>query len=202
MDEQIMETEQERHLALMEEGFLMNVSGRGDMSEHYLDMEAAKQAQIKAIKYRAGELCGRLARELEWLKSTFGQAVEKECFDMVLEQSGKKKSINFLTGTAGFRTLKDKLVIDDMRALLDWATHPENATSVQPEDYVGKVDVRKAVAGMSLEEVRECATDLKVTPFGDYFGETGEIPPGCHIEKGSEKFYTKPNKLKLGERHV
>ena len=100
----------------------------------------------------------------------FGALVEGIVRRMVVDQGGKRKSVNFLTGRAGFRTKKPTLNVVDEEAFKAWYFE-------QPDD------IRK--------ELADCF-DMKLarkTPVVEYHNSTGDIPAGCEMVEAHDAFY-------------
>lgn len=81
---------------------------------------------------------------------------------------GKKvKSVKTPFGVAGFRAVKELLVIDNEKAVVEaWerAELPQEAVAIQTKAAIAKEVLNKLY-------------------------EEGEIPPGCSVRPGGEKFY-------------
>jgi len=85
----------------------------------------------------------------------------------ILEQGGRKKSVNVPAGTAGFRREPSKIIVDDETSVLAWCKlhRPDLIT------YVEK---------------------LSKSGLNEHVETTGELPEtGVHIESEKEKFYVR-----------
>lgn len=132
------------------------------LPEWYLAQEAKDSAMEEMVRRQAERIIAginarRKAREWRW-GSEFRRQVEQD----MANQKGKKKSVNYITGTAGFRMVPGKVHIIDAAALKDWA-------------------VANLPDALSL--------DLHVTPIRKHIEESGEVPPGAEYTPPHDKFY-------------
>lgn len=138
------------------------------------DWYLRKLEETKMLEDRIKEQSKALLRQLkarrQALQFRFGSVLESIVSEQIANQGGKKKSVKFLGGTAGYRKVKDKLIILDEQMFKDWFDDQEH-------------NVR-----MELQQ----AFDLKLarkTPILDYIMETGDIPNGVEIQPAHDKFY-------------
>jgi len=106
----------------------------------------------------------RAQRDEDFFLRFFGRQLEGWTSEQVQKLNGRRKSICVPAGTLGFRRQQDKIVIDNEKSLIVWA----------------KKHVPAAI---------EIVEKLHKTPINEYFAQTGEIPPDCHLEQGYDKFY-------------
>lgn len=124
------------------------------LREQYNRMRAAIDARRKALEWRFG--------------SAFRAQVEAD----LAAQKGKKKSVSYLTGNAGFRKTRGRLIFKDGEALKVWCA--ENLPD-----------------GLKLE--------LSKTAISEHIKVTGEVPPGAEWEPESDKFYPAVERPELTE---
>jgi hypothetical protein len=123
-------------------------------------------AHIRRVKEQSVREIARTQRERDFLLLRFGPQLERWAKAELQKHKGRRKSVLLLSGTVGFRTLAEKLVVDDELRLLAWA----------------KRHCRKAVA--VIERVSKTALNQHVE-------SSGELPDGAHLEPAKEKFYIK-----------
>jgi len=93
-----------------------------------------------------------------------GQEFRQRSKAMIEADGNKKKSVNLLTGTVGFRTIKAKLLVTNKQLVMEWAeTHCPQAIKM--------------------------IKDLLLTPLMDYLKDTGDVPPGTELIGEHQKFY-------------
>lgn len=134
-----------------------------DLPTFYLGKLAEFEAVEEAIREQAKAMLGAIQsrrRALAWaLGAKFKLAVETD----LKRQTGKKKSVDYITGRAGFRATQPSLSILDEPALKDWCLNH-----------------------------CEAALELKIqrtTPIKEYIKKTGEVPPGAHWKDAEDRFY-------------
>jgi len=137
-------------------------SNDDELAIWYLGKVNDLDSQIERIKEQAGALIRAAENRKRGLAWKWGGAF-KEIIDAKLRsQGGKKRSVDLLTGRAGYRKQAEKLTIIDPAKVLEWA------------DF----NCPQAIK-------REC----RITPLKDHFAETGEIPPGVHLTEARDTFY-------------
>ena len=131
----------------------------------YLKVLAECEFMEDRIKEQAEKMLSAITarrRALEWrFGREFREMVER---DLAQQKGKKKRSVEYLTGRAGFRTLPGKVFVQNKEELVNWCA----------------INLPKAVP---MEPV------LHVTPIMEHFDATGEIPPGCDILAKRDKFY-------------
>lgn len=142
-----------------------------NLQEWYLAQEGRDDAMEALIKKQADRMLAainarRRAREWRWGRE-FRARVEED----LAEQKGRKKSVNYITGTAGFRKVQGKVHIVDAAKLKDWA-------------------VANLPDALSL--------DLHVTPIKKYIEDSGDIPPGAEWTPPADRFYPASSAPQLG----
>lgn len=119
------------------------------------------------VKAWADQELRRAEREEHTLMFLFGRQIEAWVRSELERLSTKRKSIALPAGTVGFRTIAQKLVIDDEAAVIQWA----------------KTNLPAAV--VTVER-------LSKTEINRLTEETGEIPEvGVHLERESQRFFIK-----------
>ena len=130
----------------------LKVMGECDFVEQRIDEQAAKiKAQVAARR-----------KALEWrFGRDFREQVER---DLAQQKNKRKRSIDYITGRAGFRSVPAKVVVVNKDELMNWAAiHCPDAVPMEPV--------------------------LHVTPILKHFEATGEEAPGCFIRQKFDKFY-------------
>lgn len=143
----------------------------------YLQKEAEYDAAQKAITEHAALLLKQLGSKRVALQRYWGASFENQVRQDLEAQGGKKKSVTYATGTAGYRKTggKDKLTIDDATAAMGWAKE-------QCPEAV------KTVESLLKSEL------LKHTK------DTGEVIPGTRLETTPvvDKFFPPRDQALLG----
>lgn len=110
----------------------------------------------------------------------------------------KKKSLNFLTGTAGYRMGQETIRFTDEEKAGIWAIN-----YLTFEQFVGVVRSVKRTEAVErfIKSYHDYAAigSLNKTPFMDYIKETGEIPDGVELVDAVDNFYPQVEKLVLPE---
>jgi phage host-nuclease inhibitor protein Gam len=140
----------------------------GVLSEVEADIACIK-AQVeearRRIDARAAELTDKAERRGQYLHALVEQYASTHRSDIV---RGKKKTLEVLNGSVGFRSKPGKLVVQDKQALESWLLSQDDLTlyrtSIAPE-----MDLLKRAAR-----------------------EHGVVPPGCEWVPESESIVIKP----------
>lgn len=128
-----------------------------------------KIVEARAYAKRCADWCAReqarAQRDEEFLLFRFGQQLIDHARARILEQRGRRKSVNLPGGMVGFRHEGPKLLVDDEAAVIEWAKQHSPALFHTVE--------RLSKSGLN-----------------QHLEETGEVPDvGVHIEPAREKFY-------------
>jgi len=123
-------------------------------------------AHIRRVKEQAEREIRRTERERDFLLLRFGGDLQRWVKKQLQKDKGRRKSVLFLSGTAGFRQLAAKLVVEDEPTVIKWA----------------KKHCRKAV--VTVER-------LSKTVLNEHFESTGELGDGIRLEPVQERFYIK-----------
>ena len=118
----------------------------------------------KRLKEQAAKMEKEITNRQKALQWKLGEQFQQRITAMVEAAGGKKRSVNLLQGTAGYRKNPDKMKILDMDKAVAWAE--ENI----PDDVI----VEKRV---------------NTTPLKDNMKTTGEVPDGCEYLEAYDKFY-------------
>ena len=139
---------------------LMNEDER--LATWYVGKDKQADEMIQTIKNQAAMMCRQIEARRRGMIYAFGVRV-RATIDRMLQSQGKnKKSVNLLTGRAGYRKQQAKLQIVDAPAILAWAeTHCPAA-------------IKKSVS---------------MTGINEHFDKTGEVPPGVKRIEERENFY-------------
>lgn len=179
------------------------------LPEWYMKKLGQIQMAKSAIDTRYSEIVRQLDNEVSALDYRFSFNVELVGKGMLAKLTSKKKSIKLLTGTIGHRTVKDKIQVVDHQKAFEWGIKqqwhwPDIIATIDTgkaleliKIFCDDKDIEKTVNALMVSMVRT----VKATPFTQWFLDTGEIPDGCEVVEGGEKFYAKPVQLKLeGEK--
>lgn len=139
---------------------LMNEDER--LATWYVGKDKQADDMIQTIKNQSAMMIRQIEARRRGMIYAFGARV-RATIDRMLQSQGKnKKSVNLLTGRAGYRKQSAKLQIVDAPAILAWA----------------KVNC--------LDAIKE---SVSMTGINDYFERTGEVPPGVKRIEERENFY-------------
>ena len=123
-------------------------------------------AHIRRVKEQSEREIRRTERERDFLLLRFGGDLQRWVKKQLQKDKGRRKSVLFLSGTAGFRRLAAKLVVEDETIVVQWA----------------KKHCRKAV--VVVERVSK-------TVLNEHLESTGELADGARLEPAHERFYIK-----------
>ena len=138
-------------------------AGAGWLPNWYLGIHAECDTVEKRIKEQAKVLQAEVDARRKALAYHWGREFKARVDDDLADQHGKKKSINYAIGKAGYRKTKEKLVILDDAKFISWAK-------------------------MECPDCLEFRVARK-TPAVDHLHETGEVPPGCSLEPAEDRFF-------------
>lgn len=129
-----------------------------------------RRAQIASERQRIADQMGAMLRDLDNQLKGIDYVYEGLCADITrtLLDGKKAKSIKTPFGTVGFRTIAGKLSVTD------------------PEKVLALVDAGKLPA-----EVKRVKTEVAMQPLSHHYEQTGDLPEGCEVSAGYEKFYVK-----------
>lgn len=136
------------------------------LQEWFLLIEGRVDDEIARIKEQAAKMIAereaiRSALHWRW-GNEFRRLVEQDVADQAKGKSSPKRSVNYVTGVAGFRKTPGRLEIKDAQALESWAA-------------------RHAPCCLKLQISKSAVTD--------HIKATGEIPPGAEYVTEMDRFY-------------
>jgi len=140
----------------------------------YLRKVGNLDAEIERVKAQTKKLLAQLEGQKKSLTERFEPEVADFTRRRLEEGKNRKKSIVFLQGTVGFRTIPASVKVDNH--------DPEAINEAQTRGYF-TVDLKPYQ--------KDAATAFK---------ESGELLPGCIPTEAAERFYTtfaKPNSITL-----
>ena len=153
------------------------------LPEWFMGRTARLKDAREAIKKRYREMMDHLDAEERALHYKWGKQFKQEIDDKLALQGGKKKSVNFLTGRAGYRASKGTIIIEDNQAAKVWAVN-----NLDPDE------LKACISSMNktpLAEKVELAE--KVDPdTGEIYHEAKNVPDGCRYIPAGDKFYPYP----------
>lgn len=123
-------------------------------------------AHVARVKEQADREIRRTERERDFLLYRFGKDLETWTKIQLAASNGQRKSLLMLSGTVGFRSVGEKLVVEDDATVVRWA----------------KKYCRGAV--VLTERVSK-------TALNEHLSTTGELPKGARLEPAHERFYVK-----------
>jgi len=131
----------------------------------YLRIRNRYMAEIGKANLLFGTMVNSLQRKMVALDKAY-ESIARNSTQLMLE-GAKRRSVVTPFGKAGFRAGKEKLVIDKEDMAMEWLkTNLPEALKEKTTVTIGKTEITAS------------------------FMETGELPPGCHIEPATDKFYT------------
>ncbi len=146
------------------------VADEQGLAEWYVRKMDDLQRQRDTVRKQARAIDNALKGRQSALAWKIGRQVENFVREEIVRNGGKRKSIKLLSGNAGFRKIKPKVVLTDEEAFREWFDH-------QPDD------IRAELQGcFDLKFARK-------TPVLDYFNSTGDMPDGFEFEAEHDKFY-------------
>ena len=109
----------------------------------------------------------------------------------------KKKSVNLLTGVAGYRQKKETVKVVDEDACKKWAV--ENLSFDEMSSFVGSLLVGAMIIKWLLSKRLSVGyiNRINTTPLLDYIKRTGEIPDGVELVEAEDTFYPQVKGLEL-----
>lgn len=172
----------------------------------------------KTLKARYQELISQLDKqELSLKEGVHYSMFELEAKQQLKDDTSKAKSIKLLEGTIGYKTVPDKLkVVDHKKAYWFWYMNFSSLDEVYRDDVVKSLDFKATLEyidaleeyiddshereSLEMNHFADCVKEVYSKPFEDYFKKTGEVPDGCELVDGYEKFYAKPATLQLEDK--
>lgn len=144
---------------------------RMSLPEWYiLKMHQLDEADEK-IKEQAKAMRKAIENHRKALAWKFGAEVRFQIDELIAAQGGKKKSVNLMTGKAGYRAANGKVNVHDRKALASWC-----------------VDHCQAALDLTV---------ARTTPIVEHIEATGEVPPGVEFVAGGDVFFPRVNQAAL-----
>lgn len=181
--------------------------------DHFCNWYLRILNQAKADEKKVEEMSAIMLQEIssrrKALQYAHGQEFRNRITAKVETQTGKKKSVNFLMGTAGFRTTPESIVFTDVEKAKLWAIE-----NFDDEELTASISgIRKTTGVVAVlfskllpREFASVISGLNKTPFAEYIKnnvdtETGEvkIPPGVELVAPRQKFYPQFDQPQLPE---
>ena len=138
--------------------------------EFYMRKHAEMQDLESRIKSQYKRMMSAIKARRAGLSWKYGNVFESIVKRMIMNQGGKKKSVDLFNGKAGYRSKKATIRIVDEAAFMSWF-------DAQPADIQAEL---------------EPCFDRKVarkTPITDYCNVTGDMPDGIDYVPAHEGFY-------------
>lgn len=125
------------------------------------------------------------------LFSRYGGPFEEWTREYLIENGGRRRSINLPAGTAGFRAQPARLVIKDEAAALIWCRkHMPEAIGVRVS-ATGPIALTLLAVGTSNPDECKVEQRVLVSVLIRHVGESGEIVPGTDLSEPRDAFYVK-----------
>lgn len=129
----------------------------------YLGQQASIDALREQIKQQVEVMMRHLMTQEKALKWKWGAQFQVIVDQKLADQKGKKKSVDFLTGKAGYRTKPAKITIIDRAAVKAWC-----------EEHC--LDALELIV-------------QRTTPIKEHIESTGEVPPGIEHTPKHDAFF-------------
>lgn len=144
----------------------MTASGDGDEANVIWYLGKVNQFDDAEARIKAGyaTIMRQLKAARMALARDHGTKFKSSVDTLIKRQGGKKKSVDVLTGKAGYRQSSESLKVIDEAAAVEWAT----------EHCPDALDVKLARTTPLLKHVKE---------------NGGEVPPGCEHVPADNKFF-------------
>jgi hypothetical protein len=129
----------------------------------YLRRLANIEAEQRRVRAQAAAIVRQLENDAERLRYLYEGELAEYVRQKLSTSGNRRKSVHFLQGTAGFRTVPAAIRVTDTLAALDYATRclPE---AVKTQQVLDAARYRKLV-----EETRELLPGVEVTPEHETF---------------------------------
>ena len=140
------------------------------LPEWFMKKVTQNEAMIDQVKKQSRRIVRQLQSELSALQYRFGDTFKDMITDRILAKHGEKKSVDLMSGRAGYRKKPATIYVTDEKALVEWF----NAQSVETRN-----------------QIQDCF-DLRFarkTPILKYVRETGNLPDGVEFLDERDEFY-------------
>ena len=147
------------------------------------------RAYADRVKEWAERELRRAAQEEAWLTRRFGGELEQWVRGELASRGGKARSVRLPAAQVGFRTIPMSFGKIDTPALLPWCRRH------LPEALRLRVDSKGHPASLLAALLDAHGLDVStehgvvVSEVQRHITDTGEIPPGTTVTRGSEKFF-------------
>jgi|TARA_R100000306_G_C4364073_1_gene136733 hypothetical protein len=132
----------------------------------YIRLRSRYKEELKRVEAQTDKMIMELVRRIGYLDHA-NEIVARETVSNMLK-GRKQRSVKTPFGNAGFRKTQDLLVVSD-----------ENLVKVAVEN------------GQLPEECVKTETKIDKSGLNTHMQNTGEIPMGCSIRAGTDRFYVK-----------
>jgi hypothetical protein len=139
------------------------------LPDWYLRKWKETEEMEKVIKEQAKRMINQLKARRQALQWRFGGKFQSVVTARIEEEGGKKKSVNYFAGKAGYRRSPEKIIVNDEEHFLNWYDE-------QPDEI--KADLSSAIR-----------RSVRKTPILEYVRANGDLPGGCDFEESHDKFY-------------
>jgi hypothetical protein len=129
----------------------------------YCDQIETLKAARERVKAQADRMLRAIDAREQAIAYRYGTQLKALVDRRLSEQKAKRRSVDFITGRAGYRKVPGKFTIIDHETLRDWCVD----------------NCREAL------EIRVQRT----TPLKEHVQRTGEVPPGGHWSEPHDRFY-------------
>lgn len=137
-------------------------SNDDELANWYLRKAGDFDQAIQTIKDQAAMMIRAIEARKRGLAYKWGGEFKRIIDAKLQSQGGKKRSVDLLTGRAGYRKSPERLTIIDPQKVLDWA------------DFNCPEAIKR---------------EPRLTPLKKWLEETGEVPPGTHHTESRDVFY-------------
>jgi hypothetical protein len=142
-----------------------------ELATWYMGKEHELDEAVATIKLQADAMIRAFERRRDGLRYRWGAEFKAVVDHKLHMQGGKKKSVEFLTGRAGYRSSPERLDIVNPAALIPWCME-HCPSAVEPHI-------------------------ARKTPIKDYIKTTGEVPPGVIFNDKQEQLFPPISRRRL-----
>ncbi len=137
---------------------------RTPFQEWFMGLNAGFDAEHKRVTEGAEQILRYIRNCQLKLHYIHGAQFQQMVRQDIERQPGTKKSYRYLQGVAGTRAKKQRLVIEDERAVISWAH-------------------------TNCPDALRTTISVRLTPLSEHLAATGELPPGCGLIDAHDAFY-------------
>lgn len=173
--------------------------------EWYMKILAEADALDERVDAQYKRIKNEIAARRKGLQIVHGLAFKQRVDAMLAvkenrkkDGSMKKKSVNLLTGTAGYRARPESINFTDIEKAKAWAV--ENFDSPELFAAVGHISKTQIIVdAIKLLNLPAAISMLNKTPFLNHVKKDGVIPDGVEVRRPPDKFYPQVDGLALPE---